>query len=790
MQVTHKKGIEDNGGNMFSELLYRYLPYWPLFLVLFIVFGFGAWFYLRYASPVYETSATILVKDEKKGVDDSNLMEQLDLFGSKKLVENEIEIIKSRMLMHEVVENLSLYAPITYKGRIKSKSAYVFSPVTIQVRNPDKLIPEKKVFFTYDSLKKEVTVNGQQHPLNQWFSDSVNDIRFIPNPNYEAPKEDKPLFYSMVFVKKVTDELLDALKVSQATKLSAVIDLKLRDPVPQRSEDILNNLINVYNKAAVNDKNALASNTLKFINERLGLVVSELDSVELGIQKYKTRQGIVDISAQGQLYLDNVGANDQKLSEINVQLAVMDQVENYVSSQSDKPGIVPSTFGVADPQLTQSLGKLYDLEVQYEGLRKTTAENNPIAISLRNEIDKMKPSILENIRSLRRNLEAGKGNLSGTSNRYASILQRLPQKERGLVEISRQQSIKNGIYSFLLQKREETALSYNSAVADTRIVDHAESGVNPVSPKHTLIYLVAIIAALGAGAGLVAIREVFNQNIVFRSEIEQYTAVPVIGEIMQEASKESPFVIEEGRRTFIAEQFRQLRTSLAYIGINNRKKKILVTSTISAEGKSFISANLAISLALTNKKVVLLELDLRKPRLSNLFNVSREVGLTNYFIGNKEADHIIKSTEVNNNLFIIPSGAIPPNPSELILNGRLEELLKYLDTIFDYIIMDTAPVSPVTDAYLISPMSDATLYVVRHGVTPKMFIKKMDENTRMTALKNMAIVFNGVKSRGMGANTYGYGYGYGNTNSYGYGDFDDKSTKKGKRTKKSIPGEP
>lgn len=784
MQVTHKKGIEEKEGNLFSELLFRYLPYWPLFLILLVFFVAGAWGYLRFATPIYETSATILVKDEKKGVDDANLMEQLDLFGSKKLVENEIEVIKSRTLMHNVVVDLSLYAPMYYKGSIKSWSAYQYSPVIVKVRNPDSLVFEKKVFFSYDSAKKEVVLGNKHVPLNTWVSDSLNDISFVANPNYVRPEEVNPLFFSLVNARKVTDGLIDGMKITQATKLSSVINLKLRDAVPKRAEDVLNSLINGYNRAAVDDKNVLASNTLKFINERLGLVVSELDSVEKGIQRYKTAEGIVDLSAQGQSYLENVGINDQKLSEMNVQLAVMDQVEKYVTSKSDQPGIVPSTFGIADPTLTQLLTKLYDLEVQYEGLRKTTAENNPLLLSLHNEIDKIKPNILENVHSLRRNLEAGRGNLTGTSNQYASILKTLPQKERGLVEISRQQSIKNGIYSFLLQKREETALSYNSAVADTRIVDRADTGVDPVSPKALLIYLVAIVAALGLGGGLIAVREIFNQNIVFRSEIEQYTAVPVIGEVMQETS-DSPFVIEEGRRTFIAEQFRQLRTSLAYIGINNRKKKILITSTIGGEGKSFISSNLAISLALTNKKVVLLELDLRKPKLSPLFNVSREVGLTNYFIGNKDADHIIKSTVINKNLFIIPSGAIPPNPSELIMNGRLEELLKYLDTIFDYIIIDTAPISPVTDAYLISPLCDATLYIVRHGVTPKMFIKKLDDNTRMSVLKNMAIIFNGVKNRGLGTNAYGYGYGYTSGKSYGYAE----NEKGKKKAKKGIPGQ-
>ncbi len=783
MQVTQKRGIEDKENNLISELLFKYLPYWPLFLVLFVVFGAGAWLYLRYATPIYETSATILVKDEKKGVDDANLMAQLDLFGSKKLVENEIEVIRSRMLMHEVVETLSLYAPVMEEAPLKARSAYLSSPIVIQALKPDSIKvdedKENKTYFIYDDSTKEVVIGKKHYPLNTWVSEGLNVLRFVPNTYYTPPKEKQNLYFSLLSAKVVTDGMMNAVKVTQATKLASVINLKIMDAVPRRGEDVLNGLIAAYNRAAINDKNALAYNTLKFINERLKLVTSELDSVESGIQKYKTREGIVDISAQGQQYLESVGLNDQKLSEVNVQLAVLDQVEKSLT-QSNQPGIVPTTLGVDNPALASLLGKLYELEVQYEGLQKTTAENNPLLISLRNEIDKIKPNVLANVRLQRQNLEAGKMNLTGTSNQYAAILNRLPQKERGLVQISRQQTIKNGIYSFLLQKREETALSYNSAVSDTRIVDDAEAGIKPVSPKRMLVYLFAIVGAFGAGAAFVAIREVFNQQIVFRNEIEQYTSIPVIGEIMM-GDKETPFVIEEGGRSIIAEQFRQLRTSLAYIGINSRKKKILVTSTIAGEGKSFISVNIAVSLAMTNKKVVLLEMDLRRPALSPIFNMSRQVGLTSYFVGDKDADHIIKSTTVNPNLFFIPSGLIPPNPSELIMNGRMEELLKYLETIFDYIVIDTAPVSPVTDAYLLSPMCDATLYVIRHGVTPKASIKVLDANMLVRPLKNVAIIFNGVRNRGFGQ--YGYGYGYGHGGNYGY--FADQNEKAKKVRKKA-----
>ncbi|MBS1602949.1 MAG: polysaccharide biosynthesis tyrosine autokinase [Bacteroidetes bacterium] len=780
MQVTQKRGIEDKGGGAIGEVIYKYLPYWPLFLILFVLTMAGAWAYLRLATPIYEVSAAIMVKDEKKGVDDANLMEQLDLFGSKKLVENEIEVIKSRMLMHHVVEELSLYAPVYAKAPFRDVLAYTSSPVNIQALKPDSVEEEKKVVFSFDDSTGEVVLRGKRFPLNQWIFDSVNTIRFVRNPRYVKPENKEDLFFTLVGARGITDNLLNGLKVTQATKLSSVIDLKIRDAVQQRGEDVLNGLIAAYNSAAIADKNALAANTLKFINQRLKLVAGELDSVELNIQRYKTREGIVDISAQGQLYLDNVGANDQKLSEVNVQLAVLDQVEKYILSNSDQPGIVPSALGADNAALAALLSKLYDLEATYQGLQKTTAENNPMLLSIRNEIDKLKPNILESVRSQRRNLEAGKVNLTGTSNQYAAVLQKLPQKERGLVEISRQQTIKNGIYSFLLQKREETALSYNSAVADTRLVDNAQATDKPVSPRRILIYLIAVVIAFGAGAGFVALREVLNREIVFRSEIEEATGIPVIGEIMM-GEKDTPFVVTEGGRSVIAEQFRQLRTSLAYIGVNGRKKKVLITSTIAGEGKSFVSSNLSLTLALANKKVVLLEMDLRRPALSPLFGASRQVGLTNYFVGDKEADHIIKSTTIHPNLFFIPAGAIPPNPSELIMNGRLEELLKYLENIFDFVIIDTAPTNPVTDAYLLSPMCDATLYVVRHGVTPKSAIRTLDANIVMRPLKNVAIVFNGIRNRGFGRIGYGYGYGQEGTHNY----FETEKDRK-KREKKAT----
>jgi capsular exopolysaccharide synthesis family protein len=336
----------------------------------------------------------------------------------------------------------------------------------------------------------------------------------------------------------------------------------------------------------------------------------------------------------------------------------------------------------------------------------------------------------------------------------------MPAKERELIDINREQSIKNGIYTFLLQKREETALSYAASVSDSRIINNAASSETPVSPKKKIVYLASIIMALLAAMSFVYARESFSRKVMFRHDIEQLTALPIIGEISTESS-DNPIVVSNVKKTFIAEQFRKLRISLSYIGVNTKQKRILVTSSITGEGKSFIASNLALTLSLSKKKVILLDFDLNNPTLNQKLKIENQKGIAEYLEGEVELSDIIVATDVNDNFFMIPTGALPDNPTELIMNGRVEELLNQLDEMFDYIIIDTAPVMPVTDAYILAPYCNATLYVVRHGYTPKVFVERLDENNKINHLNNAAIVFNGVTPRGFGSSHYGYGYGYG-----------------------------
>ncbi|MCU7547497.1 polysaccharide biosynthesis tyrosine autokinase [Chitinophagaceae bacterium LB-8] len=761
MQESTKRYEHDQSDdNFFRETVVKFLTYWPVFLILIIMSLGGAWLYLRNKVSVYAITASILIKDEKKGLGDSKALEALDMFGSKKIVENEIKVLQSKTLAQEVVKNLHLYSPVTSEGKFSDRSAYITSPIQVVVQNPDSLKPFQKVYFAFYPQSQEVKINGKAYAIGKWQETPFGIIKFILNKNYHPSAQKLRLYFTLIQVRKAAREITGRIKVTPSSKQSTFVELGIEDEVSQRGEDILNELIAVYNRAAIMDKSSLEANTLQFVEDRLKYVVNELDSVEGQLQSYKAQNNITNISEQGEVFLQTVSANDQKINDISMKLAVLDQVENYVRGKEEKGNIVPSTLGISDPVLTQLLEKLYSLEVEYEQTKKVVPENNPTVVAMVDGIKKIKPGILENITNQRISLKAARAELITHNNHYFSLLQAIPKKERELLSISRQQSIKNNIYTYLLQKREEAALSYASTVADSRVIDRAESSELPVSPKKTTVYLISVIMAFGIGVGFITFKELLNHTVVSHTEIERYTSIPILGEIVFAQAK-SPIVIAEGKRTLVAEHFRYLRTSLGFLGINSRKKKILVTSNISGEGKSFITANLGISLSLIGKKVCLIELDLHKPALSNKFGVSNDVGITNYLLGQNNAEKIIQRTETNN-LYLIPSGPLPANPSELILNGRLQELFAYLEAAFDYILIDTVPINPVTDAHILSPLCDATLFIVRYGYTPKVFIQRLEEQNRIKSLKNIAIVFNGIRQKGFGK--YGYSHSY----SFGY----------------------
>jgi tyrosine-protein kinase Etk/Wzc len=739
------------------QLWLRYVVYWPYFLILMILSLGAAWLYLRLTTPLYEATARILIKDETKGAEDAKGIEFLNMANTTKLIENESEVLSSKTLIFGVVKDLDLYAQIYTEGQFRDKPAYTSCPVRIQAKHPDELVASEKIFFTVDKSLEKVNILGISYPLDTWVNILGDSLRFKPNPRYDGSLF-KQYYYTLVPPSDLGWAIKAHLEVVSISKSSTILELLLKDAVPERAEDILNGLMTDYNKATVNNKNTLASNTLYFVEDRLRNVASELDSVESRIQAYKENTGAIDISTEGGLFLKNVSDNDQKISEINMQLAVLEQIEDYVLAKNNRAGIVPSTLGIDDPILSNLLNLLYNAELEYEKLKNTEGPNSTALVAINNQVTKIRPSIIENIRSHKKTLEARKDNLQSTNNNYSSAIRTIPQREKQLVDINRERSIISGIYTFLLEKREDLSLSHAASIPGATIVDQAEAPGYPVKPKARNVYLLAFAIPILAGMGTITLKESLNSKILFRHEIEDLTAYPVIGEIIHNKTI-APIVTGKNERTFIAEQFRQLRVSLTLNKNKGNFKRILVTSTITGEGKSFIALNLALTFALTGKSVVLIELDINNPNISNKVNINASPGMADYLQDKCSLEEIIKPYEQLGNLSVIPAGKYPEKHfTELLENERMHELIDHLSNTFDYVIIDTAPVSSITDAYILSAHCDITLYIVRHKYTPKVFVQRLDQNDQLI---NIAVVFNDIRARGFGKYHFGYGYGYG-----------------------------
>ncbi|CAN5120950.1 tyrosine-protein kinase [soil metagenome] len=760
MNTTLTK-TEKRNTSFLEDVTFKYLPYWPLFLLLSVIFLSLGWAYTKYKNPIYEVNASILLNDEKKGADENQVDQSLNLPTPKKIVENELEVLQSRALMDSVVMQLGLYAPMYEKATLKSIPAYSSAPVLVQVRNPEKIAPQvkyPKISFLYNN-NGTVTIDNKAYPLNQYVSTAYGEVMFTHNPHVVTPAK-HPLYFSLVNVKEITASILDQLDVSAVGKLSSVVKLTLKDENKTRGEDILNSLLNRYNRSSIEYKSALAKNTLAFLDERIASLQNELRSSEKQVQNYKANNRITNLGDEARLYLQDVSENDQKVANLNLQISALDQVENYVTTKGTSAGLVPAAVGnMADPTLSRLIDKLYDAEIQYDRLRLTTAENNPMVRSLANQIETMRPTIMENIRSQKQNLIAGRNTLSRTNGSYNNILQRIPEKEKQLIEVSRDQVSKSNTYAILLQKREQIALSSAGNVPDVKIVDVAQASLLPVGPKKSTAYLIALAAAAAICAAFIAFKELLSSKILFRKDIEKFTDVPVLGEISNFKTKNN---LINAHNRVIQEQLRQVQAAAGLYHLDDNTRKILVTSGIAKEGKSVISSNLALNMSQSGKKVVLIDGDMKHPVISETFNLHEQAGLADYLQENCSAAFIVNNTSYEN-LFVIGAGTSRLNPTELLTNGRLQGLLEYLETEFDYIIIDSSPLNLIADGYIYTEYVDQTFMVIRHGYTSKSFIKNLDYDTKMRSLKNLSIIFNGIKHRGFLKNDFGYGYGYENS---------------------------
>lgn len=782
---AQNKAIEVQEITLFQQIFYKYLPYWYVFLLLLILSTVVAFIYLSTTAPLFESHASILVKDQKRGQEESKMEDAFNVFSQKNILENEIEIIRSNALLNEVVNRLHLNAPVLMESGWQGKkitSAFYASPVLVEFRDNGLKTLEDKIYFRVlgKGLGLRVSINGEIYPIGQWVITHWGELYFSKNPKYtnSALLDKSRLYFKLIPIGKATHDLGEVLKVTAASKQASVVMLRIRDEIPKKGEDILAEIINVYNLFSIRKKNETATSTMKFIDQRLAKVENELDSVEKGIENYRNRSGMVDVNGQSGQYLRSIEYNEQEQNKMKLQMTMLGEVTNYINNNSENGDLAPSTFSLGDPELAQLLAQLRSKTLEYERLKKTTAINNPIIQSLTDEISKIKYSINENVKNQQNNIKAGQNYLASVSSQYYSQLNSVPLKERQLVEVSRQRNTKSDIYSYLMQKKEEAAYALKSTLPDSFIVEYPTSSERPVSPQKPFVAVLALLMPFVLGVSAIGVKDKITGKIMFRSEIDQITNLPVIGEVIYD-EKAGNLLDQTRARSFVHEQFRQIRTSIRHSErTQGGMRRLMVTSSIEGEGKSFVAGNIALSIANTGKKVVLIELDLYQPKLFDILDSDLEFGIVDYLQGNATKDKIVGATSINN-LYFIPAGNLIESPSELLLSEKLTLLLDELEEQFDMLIIDTPPVKPISDAYEIAALCNYVVFVIRHDFTPKSNIRLVEEEFAAHQINNVGIVFNGIKKRGQGKFSYGYGYGYG---------FDDRMRyeKYGKTTKKTI----
>ena len=751
--------------NIFEQQVRRYLPFWPVFIITVSLSLFITFIYLRSEIPIYVAQAKVLVKDPQKGGGDSKVLDALNIFSEKKIVENEIIRFRSSLLMEEVVRSLNLSATVYNQGKVRKEELYKEnSPVWFTPVDSGKTGDFGKFFFKVDWQRKMIRIADHLVPFDSTVNIGGAFYRLNINPAYNQHAQGKDYYVIFNSIGTMAGVLINTLAVSASSNTSTVLDMRMETEVPQKGIDVLNQLCEVYKSFNIASKNLIAKNTLDFIDGRMKFVNRELDSVNDKVMAYKAKNSIYDLSSQATQYLGDISKSDKIVGDLDLELQMLNEIKDYVNNKGPRPGTVPSLMMVNDATLAGLLQRLYAAEFTLDKATATSGEQSDAVLLARDEIRRLKKDILENMANIRSSLLLERAQANANLQESSSKLTELPEKERNLADISRSQLIKNNLYTYLLQKREETAVSSASTSADLEVLQAGYS-YGPIRPVPKTFYVTGLAIGLLAAILYVLAKEKFNNKVMFRTDIEAKTAVPVVAEIILAKSRDI-LAITEGKRTIIAEQFRSLRTNLTFMGLNDNKKTLLVCSSISGEGKSFIAINLAMSITLTGKKVALLELDLRKPKLSKQLGVSRDPGISNYLIGKANIETISKETAYPN-LYIISSGPIPPNPTELIGSDKFREMMDELKQRFDYLIIDSAPIGPVSDSQLLNKYADTTVFVVRHAYTPKAFLPMIEGLRTSGKFNNMCIVFNGLKRRGIAyTGSYGYGYGYGN---YGYG---------------------
>ena len=782
----------------FAALYRTIILNWYWFVLSLIIFGGIGAIYLRYTTPLFQSTAKLLIKDDDNGSSrrGSSLQNitNLGTISNSAGIDNEMEILSSHSIAEDAIRDLKLYVNYTTEGKVKDVITYRDQPLVVDIdaAHLDRL--NRPISLNITKNGSSFVVNGTYSvPTDEENSEgpfSINKkftslpatiptragIITINSNNGRTLHEGQVLKVSILSPKMASDKYVGELKIGQSGKGTSILQLQLTDEVPQRSLDYLKQLAIVYNRQANEDKNAVAHQTEKFINSRLEKINAELGKTEGELQNYKQKNGMVELKMNASNSVSNQNTSEQKLAEMETQIELFNTIAREVESSSrNLTQVIPSNVGLDDESSTSLINKYNELVLERNRLLRSASESSPVVEPLTDQIRDLNVNIRRAIAAARKNLQIQRDAVLAQVTKYTDQVEETPQQERMLTQIGRQQEVKSGLYLMLLQKREENSISLAATADKGRLIDDPQLN-GKVSPNSTYIMLIAFVIGLAIPVFIILIIQFFRYKIEGHDDVARLTKLPIIADIAiasNSAKGKADIVVHENQNNQMEEIFRSLRTNLQFM-LHEGEKVVLFTSSTSGEGKTFTAANLSVSFGLLGKKVILVGLDIRRPRLAEQFGINdHKHGITNILVkdnpNREDVEAQILPSGVNKNLDLLMAGPVPPNPAELIARNSLDTIIEILKEKYDYIMIDTAPVGLVTDTLQIARVTNVSVYMCRADYTPKASFAMINSLAKEEKLPNMAMVLNGVD---MSKRKYSYYYGYGKYGKYGrYGRY-------------------
>lgn len=771
-------------------LLTKYFIYWPWFIASVIVCFGCSLLYLRFQTPIYNTTAAVLIKEtdpRSKAMTQANgavaALQDISGFSMTSNFDNEVEILKSRTLIKKVVSELGLYIQHSKDQTFGYDTPlYRNSPVKVYItpEEAEKLQGAAKLKLTYTpegklNLTAKYMLNLEEAEITANF-DSLPAV--LPTPigvfsftHNDSTKLEKPIKLNVWIASPtaVAQSYAQNLAVSPTSKTTTIAQLSLKNSHKQRAVDFINRLVAIYNQDANDEKNEVAEKTAEFIEERIGIINAELGAAENQLATFKQQAGLTDLSSDAQLALQESSKYEQLRVENATQIQLVEFLKTYINKEENANEVLPANVGLKDQNLSTVIEQYNTMIIERKRLLRTSSESNPAIINMNTGIEAMRRSVQTTVESVLKGLYITKADIDKQTSKFEARINKAPQQEKEFLTIARQQEIKAALYTMLLQKREENAITLASTATNGRIIEEALSGSSPIAPKKMIIALAALIIGIGIPVGLIFLRDLLKYKIENREDVQKITHAPILGELPRcNVKTTGSIVIQENKNNLMEECFRGLRTNLLFM-LEKGQQVILFSSTQPGEGKSFVAGNTATSLAFLGKKVLIMGMDIRKPGLNKVFRLSnRAVGITNYL---SDPEHVnlldmIQHSDISQNLDILPGGPVPPNPTELVAREHLDHAIEELKKHYDYIILDTAPIAMIADTTIIGRVADMCVYVCRADVTPKEGFEYINVLQKEKKFSKIATVINDID---MSKRKHSYGYGYGKKYGYGYG---------------------